>query len=640
VTGSKHMILSVAIIGWLCSTTAYACGLDFTFRAYLDKRFWQPFAKYEDSIVKWEAARQIGTEGRPVPNKDPFVFAGFSTDPAHEALLKVRRAYANKSYDEARRGVAEAEKEPLSDGEMEELRLIDAKLDIRMAEQEAPGDRTLLTEARLKLEAFLKTSRITSWRSEAQGWLARVHYMLGEYSSAVKIYLDELTAENTVFSRVSLVNSLHMIFPYNGSSARLAEHLEDYFDKPSHALFVVYVVTNPVYSNGEERVATARVAQTVVNTLQNHSSLFDGTDMSDLLALALMRASIYMGDTRRALAYADKISPASRIAETSEFNWMVAACRFLQREYAEAEGPLLKIVQSKAATPRELRAATRGLLGVYQKLGRSVDQLHAAFLYEKVGDATASEPYGLDQYTMYLPAWEWLLDVPYLLDVELTDDQLREYLVRYGAQARQIKYPPYHSRNRTASDAVEYALAVRLARQEKYNEAAEIYRRLNARPRATRMELLADMHASASDTASPAREQLEAQYEYASFLEAHSTRVFFNDMIWKGFQTSTFLGGSGLESQGFTKKEMERLLKDERRVKDQQEERWRAYRIFTTIMGKSGYTELGKRAASKAIRCLDLINTDRFGRAEEINQARDTLLKWLREYRGQMKGRL
>jgi hypothetical protein len=312
-----------------------------------------------------------------------------------------------------------------------------------------------------------------------------------------------------------------------------------------------------------------------------------------------------MGDTQIALSYANKISKSSKTFENPEFNWMTAACYFLRREYKQAEGPLLKVVQSKDAKPHELRVASQGLIGVYQKLGRHVDQLYAAFLYEKVGDAVSS---------MDFPKDEWLLDVPYLLDVQLTDDELKEYLDRYGKEAKQIKYPSYHTRYRTAFDAVEYALAVRFARQERYEESAEIYKQLSAQPRFRHMQTLIDLYKNATDTTLPFDERLKAQYEYASFLEAHSTQIFFNDMLWKGFQTWTFMDNYKIESQGYTAEEREKYLQDERRIKDDQEERWRAYKYLTSVIEQSGYSELGREAAIKAIRCLDLISIDRFGR--------------------------
>jgi hypothetical protein len=631
-----YLILLLVLIGCLSFVTVYPCGLEYTFRAYLDKRFWQPFAKYEDTISKSGLLKNNTKEALPNGEKTSTAFAGFSLDPANEELRKVRVSYVEGSYNEAKNQLEIAKKALLTVREKEELQLIEAKLDMRIAEQATPSDKELLMQARLKLEAFLKTSQDPSWRSEARGWLAHVQYLLGQYSSAVKIYLDELDMVNSVFDRDSILNSLHIIFPYNGSSALLVDHLEEYFDTPAHALFVVYIVTNPIYSEGDERAAMAQVAQTVINTLQTHRELFNDTDLSDLLVMALMRASIYMGDTQSAVKYSKKISKTSKMVETPEFNWMTASCYFLQKEYLEVEGPLLKIVHSKASSPNELRAATQALIGVYQKLGRHVDQLHAAFLYEKVGDAVSSEPNGLEQYAVYLPSNEWLLDTPYLLDVQLTDDDLKEYLKSYGKEAGRIKYLSYHTRSRTAGEAVEYELAVRLARQEKYEEAAEIYKRINAWPRYKRMQELNDLYNKVTDTKLSIDEHLNAQYEYASFLEAHSTQIFFNDMLWYGFQTWTFTGRYGVESQGVTAEERVKFLEDERRVKDDQEERWRAYQYLTKVIEQSGYSDLGKKAAIKAIRCLDLINIDRFGREDEINQARAKLLNWLDDYRNRI----
>jgi hypothetical protein len=295
------LILSPFLIVCLFESTAHLCGPDMTFRAYLNGSFWQPFAKYEDSVVKAGPAKNRRDQvqaGNAVPQ---VAFAGFSKAPASDALSKVRKAYIAENYDEARAQLEEAARVDLSEGDREELRLIDAKLDLRIAENEDDKDCALLATAKQKLEAYVATSRSPALRSEARGWLARVHYLLREYPAAVKIYLDELASKETVFDKESLVASLHMIFPYNGSGARLADHLEEYFDTPAHALFVVYIVTNPVCSEGKERAAMAEAARNVIDALQRHSELFNGSDQSESLALAVMRASIYMGDTQSAL---------------------------------------------------------------------------------------------------------------------------------------------------------------------------------------------------------------------------------------------------------------------------------------------------------------------------------------------------
>ena len=658
---TKRLIASFVLFLSLLSGTAWACGPEVTFRAYLDKRFWQPFAKYEDAILKAGLTNHRAMENQTCSQGRHHVPAGFSDEPASEALQKARRAFAGdlygkwgtavtreeratsqevpkaytgRAYDEIRAELAAAGKAGLTGSELDELRLVSAKLDLRMAERAVPRDLALVAKAQAGFEAFLATAQTAEWKSEARGWLARTHYLQGRYSAAVKIYLDELERRDTVFTTQSLVASLHMIFPYNGSGARLADHLEEYFDTPAHALFVVYIVTNPVHTKGEERNAMGRVGRAVIGTLQNHAELFNGSDLSDLLALALMRASMYMGDTEAALTYSRKISPGSKTAEASEFNWMVGACHFLRAEYAEAEIPLLKVAQSEKASSREFRAAARGLMGVYQKLGRPVDELRAGFLYEKTKDRNLGEPIGLYQFAAYLPDWEWLLDAPYLLDVQLTDDELRQYLARHGEEARKITYTPSYERQRTAYEAVLYELAVRAARQEKYEDAAKIYEKLNARPRAERMRSLVDLYKNATDPSLPAVTRMEAEYEYASFLEAHPTGVFFNDMVWKGFQTWAFMEGNpGTESQGLTGEERDHFLAVERRLRDEQEERWRAYGILASVIDRAGHSELGKRAAIKAIRCLDLIALERFGRKDEINQNRAKLLKWLHDYK-------
>ena len=93
------IVVSVLIASLLLGRTAYLCGPDFTFRAYLDKRFWQPFVKYEDSIPKTGVQKQKGGEALPAKDGIRRAFAGYSTAPASEALQKVRRAYIAKAYE-------------------------------------------------------------------------------------------------------------------------------------------------------------------------------------------------------------------------------------------------------------------------------------------------------------------------------------------------------------------------------------------------------------------------------------------------------------------------------------------------------------------------------------------------------------
>jgi hypothetical protein len=644
------IVLSCLVFPGLALSVAYACGLDYTFRGYLDRRFWQPFSKYEESLKKvWPRSKGTGEDTKTV-GKSVAPYAGMSSDGASDAMQKARDAYRSGAYSQAREAVAAALQTGLSELEKEEALLVDAKLDMRLGES---GDQTLLQQAREKLQAFLPSARMPAWRSEARGWLARAHYLLGEYSAAANIYLDELTMADSIFSRESLVQSLRMLFPYNGSSSRLVDHLEEYFDTPEHALFVVNIVTNPIYHDAKERAAMATVAEKSIEVLKNHRALFESSATSEALALAMMRAALYMGDTHSALEYSRLVAEKSDTASSPEYCWMTAACHFLQHQYAAAEAPLLKMADSQRASGRDRSAAAQGLIGVYHKLGRAVDQLHAAFLYhwsnaelfdESISFGSIQGDVAYNGF-MYWPMGGWLLDLPYLLDVQLSDAELRAYLKRYAKSAKQIVLN-LGKRQRSAYEMVEYALAVRLARQEKFDTAAAIYERLHAWPRAKRMRELGRLHADSKNTALPPPQSLEAKYTYAAFLEEHSTQVFFNDMLWDGFQTTALLGRREYErpdgylpvpadAQGLTREERESFLARERRLKDEQEERWRAYQILKGIIDEAGHSELGRRAVQKARKCLSLINTDRFGRDNEIESAKILLTRWLRDDRQQ-----
>jgi hypothetical protein len=67
----------------------------------------------------------------------------------------------------------------------------------------------------------------------------------------------------------------------------------------------------------------------------------------------------------------------------------------------------------------------------------------------------------------------------------------------------------------------------------------------------------------------------------------------------------------------------------ERRLRDDQEEYWRAYKILNEVEKKAGPTPPGKRAAEHAITCLRRMNTDRFGHVKEIHDADTRLSGWL-----------
>jgi hypothetical protein len=62
------------------------------------------------------------------------------------------------------------------------------------------------------------------------------------------------------------------------------------------------------------------------------------------------------------------------------------------------------------------------------------------------------------------------------------------------------------------------------------------------------------------------------------------------------------------------------MIAGERNLKDDQEERWRAYLVLRELV-QDASTDLAHRAALLAVRCLRGINTDRFGRQDEIRNA-------------------
>jgi hypothetical protein len=79
-----------------------------------------------------------------------------------------------------------------------------------------------------------------------------------------------------------------------------------------------------------------------------------------------------------------------------------------------------------------------------------------------------------------------------------------------------------------------------------------------------------------------------------------------------------------------TASERRYFLRLDRRLRDEQEEYWRAYQILDRLRLDAGPTSLGKRAAQKALDCLVRINTGRFGREKEISSAQGRIVRWLK----------
>jgi hypothetical protein len=153
---------------------AGACAFDTSLREYLDSRFWLPFSKHIDDFAHKNVSRVFTP------------FSGMSETHDTSPLSRLRTAYQeisapmNAKFEEAplRKAVADARAEKsLTPAEREEVSLIDAKIDMRLGQAD---NREPLERAKAKLSAFLRTARTPGFMSEARGWLARVHFLLGE----------------------------------------------------------------------------------------------------------------------------------------------------------------------------------------------------------------------------------------------------------------------------------------------------------------------------------------------------------------------------------------------------------------------------------------------------------------------------
>ena len=546
----------------------WACAFDTSLRQYLQKSFWQPFSK-------------TGTDFLPKTQTElNAAFAGMTADDAPTPLGKLRRAYQGAEDTPVEQLLAAARNSPnLAPNEKEEIDLLDAKFAMREG----------TAKAKEKFRQFLRTARTPEYASEARGWLARMHYLDGEQSAAGKIYLDELRRPDSILSREVLLNSLSLTYGYDGGR-KLQEQLEDYFDTPEHAQFALQLLTNPRTDAGPAPAATYERIQTL---LAKHKALL----RSEKVATLGMRAALWTGNPAGALKLA---APATRNAADPDFLWMLATAQFLTKNYAAAETPLLRLWNSRLATPNQRAAAAYGLCGVYMKLGNRVEQLRFALLLNGIRPEYGVDFARVEDQSIYFASSGF--DRNMLLDAEASIDDI---------QALLTKYPTIREKR-----LVQYSLAIRLARENRYTEAIEVFDSIPAPLRAGRMRKVAALHADQST---------EGKYALAVFLTENDERIYFNDRLWDGYQTYAIVGEA---EAGFTKAERERQLALERKLRDDQEERWHAWQLFRQVVQEAGPTPLGKQAAQRAIVNLRRIS-QRFGREADIRDGDIEMSRWL-----------
>jgi hypothetical protein len=599
----------VLALGLVVATAAHTP--EVIFRAYLSKTLWHPAQRDVRELIA----------GLPPERESHLSYAGMAHDGAGASLQAARDAYRALFPDQpppdyyyytlnwpapdlarVRDFVSAARATTVA--ETDELELLRCKVDLRAAK---PDDKPALAQVRSCFDTYLAHPRPDALTSEARGWMARADFLLGNQASAAKFYLDELASPASNIRRERLLASLLAIEP-------TPQDLDVYLDTPGHALFIANRITNDESYHA--------LAAPLIARLEQHRDLFgDGAD-SDALAIALMRAATRTGAPEATLRYAARVRADARARASAEYNWMLGAARFQETDYSGAETAFMNVMKAQDADSERRRLAGNGLVGVYSKLNRPLDQLWAAF---EVAATT-------DDY--WLGALDF--DASYLLDVQLTDSQLETYLRRYGS-APIVLFKPSPFEKTSSVDAVRYALAVRHTRREEYAAAARLYDGLHSR-RASRMREAERLLAATTALRVSPEQHLEALYDYAAFLSDHENGIFFNDMLWKGFQTEAFVyrnpdtrqrGWGPRDRATMPDDERTRLTQIERRLRDDQEEYWRAYKILNGVVEKAGPTPLGKRAAAHAITCLRRMNTDRFGHIKEIHDADIRLSSWL-----------
>lgn len=589
--------------------TAGACPWSNELREFLSRHFWLPFAKHSGSFERLDVARANAP------------YAGMTGVHGDRPLDRLRQAYQQVPVADTwasapqtpldlkplRQAVAAARADrSLTAREREEVDLVEAKIEMRAGEF---GDDAAMQASKKKFETFLRSAHTPELLSEARGWLGHVYYELGDQTAAGKIYLDELNRDGSNLSRETLLNSLQMTYGYDGGP-KLRAHLDEYFDTPEHAAFAIQIATNPRWLHEspegrfERQADTAETYRRLRDLLARHKELFRSTSGSSALALLSMRTALRMGDPAAARQIAASVPAGSATRAEPDLLWMSASASFLSHQFAAAEQPLLALFRLRRASEDDRAAAAYGLCGVYWKTGNAAGQLRYA-LWLHGADANreyVTVPSGLSDRSVYWAASGW--DLGLVLESGASIDVLRAF-VKENPRLPEIRL-------------VQYALAVRLARDERYRESAQIYASIQAPVRAQRMLQLAELQDAADQPGLSADARLEARFRLAEYIAHNQERLYFNGTLWAMMQTYALRPE---EERRATWAERQRLLSEARQLKDSQEERWRAYLILKEIVNQAGPGELRRRAARLALHCLRFINGDRFGRVPEITEA-------------------
>jgi hypothetical protein len=596
---------AIVLLAFGLAIVVEACSFETVFRAYLGKSLWQPTWRYVSELA----------DGLPAEKADYQSYAGMSPGAGNSGLQNVRAAYRALFPDSGigslvwpdpvisnLRDLVRAAS-PANAAEADELRLLRCKVELRALKS---WNDAALGQVRSCFESYLGQPRPAALASEASGWLARTEFLSGKGASAAKIYMSELASETSNIRRERLLSSLRMIHPRE-------EELDEYFDTPAHALFAANQITS---AEGPRALAGP-----LIKRLEEHEGLFRQGAESNALAITMMRAALEMGAPQSVLRYAERIPSNADTRQTAEYNWLVGTARFQGQDYLGAETAWMNVMNSKDGDLRQKAYAANGLIGVYARLKRPVDELWAAFQATSLSNAAAGgdraqtfQVYPLYYYEMSRAGVYGYIgfDAPYLLDAELTDAELE----------RSLKHPHM---NPSDIDAIRYALAVRYARRERYLDAARIYDQRSS-SRASLMREAAKLYAETKTPGIAADRRLKAMFDYADFLSNNEDGIFFNDTLWQGFQNGVLSGAVSLSDDS------EGGAQLERRLRDDQEEYWRAYQILNRVVAQAGPTPLGKQAAERAIYCLRKIREDRFGRAQDISRADLRLSSWLERH--------
>jgi hypothetical protein len=398
-------------------------------------------------------------------------------------------------------------------------------------------------------------------------------FIEGRAHDAAAVLLGELDRADSIFTPEEIRASIDYMSRFAPPDTRWFRALA------GSPRFLLVAITKALNRND------VQLARPISELLRSRKSLLTHATLGEEFQLALLRASLLVGDLEYVSGWEAPRGSFGGKAAHAESLWIQASAAFLTGDMKLARARLEQMLAASSNDTILRFAALQALVAVHWRAG----DIPEAILRSR--QAQALDVQGFDRRILprrFGSPWfetDWLgdkLDAFYLMEIVASDDDL-EGAGRLATEAGDA----------ATARLIDFERGLRLARERRYAELAS--------------------ESSACDASA------RACLAYGAALMENADHVFFAGRFWEyGFQLIA-PPECRREEKCVALPPREPLEAAERRLRDAQEERWHAYRVLEPIVqNETNGRELRYHAALLALRALDRIKPERFGREEEI----------------------